>query len=201
MQLTYFDDHWYNVRIKMSPTAHHHTPASCTELYELVTAVLTMLQGLHALGLVHRDIRLANVLRDGTRWIVTDWELAGRAPQAVKYDIKRLPPDVKDGIGIVHYSTSTDLWQVRKALALVLNSKYLLWLFFGVSSCLVSLRNADLDHEVGRLVHGVFACTGCLRLQSGKQGIIRCTVECADIVAENVHDKQQPGSTWLPALQ
>lgn len=50
------------------------------ELRALVEAVAAALGAAHALGWVHRDVKPANILRLGERWVLADWGL-GRRPR------------------------------------------------------------------------------------------------------------------------
>ena len=62
-ELPHFDiDGFYNVKLELSPVGATVTPQSDAELRSLVSDVLSTLHALHVAGLVHRDVRLVNIL-------------------------------------------------------------------------------------------------------------------------------------------
>lgn len=100
------------VYVVLEPVGARIEPRSIEELRSLAESMLELLVQLHAHGLVHRDIRIANVVRAGGEWVLIDWELAGTADQLLPFDIARVPEPVRSKTR--PYTFKDDLWQVRQ---------------------------------------------------------------------------------------
>lgn len=98
------------VYVKLTPVGARTEPRNTEQLRSLAESMLQLLVQLHAHGLVHRDIRSANVVRAGGEWVLIDWELAGAADQPLPFDIARVPEPVRSRVR--PYTFKDDLWQV-----------------------------------------------------------------------------------------
>ncbi len=83
-------DSQQTVEIHLSPVGAAADPSTDEHLRSLVRDVLSALEILHQSGLVHRDVRMANVINFRSQWILIDFELAGRADEPVWF--VSLPP-------------------------------------------------------------------------------------------------------------
>lgn len=113
-------------RLIAKPVCLEVQPVDEGELRDAVRCVLTALAAFHKAGLVHRDVRWPNVLRDPTDgptcWRLADFELAGTAGTIVptnragtsRISRQYLPPENRDGDV---YTTAGDVWCVGKLLS------------------------------------------------------------------------------------
>ena len=101
------------VTLHLAPVGARFSIRSDAQLRSLVSSLLSTLQAVHQAGLVHRDIREDNAVRYFDRWVLIDWELAGRADEQVWWHGKSLPPAVEAGNA---YICQHDLWQVGKLI-------------------------------------------------------------------------------------
>ena len=62
--------------LEVRPVCLPEMPQSLNELCIAIKGVLTALAELHRRECVHRDVRWPNILKDGDRWILADFELA-----------------------------------------------------------------------------------------------------------------------------
>ena len=103
------------VELRIEPVCLEVMPSSESELCNAVRAVLRALDALHSRGLVHRDVRWPNVLRNAAgEWLLADFELADvtgsplperfRAAASVPADARRGGPWVP----------ACDLWQLGR---------------------------------------------------------------------------------------
>ena len=97
--------------LRLAPVGDILDISSDAQLHSLLTSLLSTLQAVHGAGFVHRDIRTDNILQYNNRWVLIDWELAGRADEKVWWHGKSLPDAVLAG---ELYTRQHDLWQVGK---------------------------------------------------------------------------------------
>ena len=71
--------------LHLEPLGRRLSPLRETEQKVFLRNILTALQGLHAIGWVHRDIRFTNTIRVENDWYLIDLELANEVD-------KDLPP-------------------------------------------------------------------------------------------------------------
>ena len=105
----------HKVQLQLSPVGAAATVHADPDLRSLVPDLLSSLEALHGADIVHRDVRLANIIRCHDRWVLIDPELAGRAGDRVWFDSKWLPErfrSLEDG-----YLPGHDLWMVGKIIA------------------------------------------------------------------------------------
>ena len=98
------------IEIKLGPVGSRHRPNTAPELYILASSLLELLTALHALGLVHRDIRRDNIIYSQGQWVLIDWELSGPTDELLPFAIKRVPAQVVARTR--PYIAQDDLWQV-----------------------------------------------------------------------------------------
>lgn len=78
------------VDLKLKPIARTVKPRDETDFKFLVSCILKAIVDLHEHGICHRDIRMANILRAPSEWILIDFELAGRAGECVFWNSRSL---------------------------------------------------------------------------------------------------------------
>jgi len=78
------------VELKLKPIARVLKPKDERDFKFLVSCILKAIVGLHEHGICHRDIRMANILRAPSEWILIDFELAGRAGDRVFWNSRSL---------------------------------------------------------------------------------------------------------------
>ena len=100
----------YHVELELEPVGASFIVQNSNELQSLVASLLSTLRLLHAAGYVHRDIRMDNIVKYFERWLLIDWELAGRVDQEVWWEGKLLPDPVR--LRQHPYTVQIDLWQV-----------------------------------------------------------------------------------------
>lgn len=100
----------YHVELELEPVGASFIIQDDNELQSLVASLLSTLRLLHAAGYVHRDIRMDNIVKYFERWLLIDWEVAGRVDQEVWWEGKLLPDPVR--LRQHPYTVQTDLWQV-----------------------------------------------------------------------------------------
>jgi hypothetical protein len=107
------------LKLHLVPMGLTRIPRSEQEMFQSLRDVLCALQGLHALGWVHRDVRPENILFDVTRneYVLFDLEWAERSNCPLgRFQPKasRLPPEVRAG-GM--WTPAGDLWQAGLLLS------------------------------------------------------------------------------------
>ncbi len=99
-----------SVRVRLEPMGALVRITDIAQLRSLVYSLLSTLNHIHEYDFVHRDIRLENVVKATTGWVLIDWELAGRTNQFVWWEGNLLPDGVKHRLE--PYTCKTDLWQL-----------------------------------------------------------------------------------------
>jgi len=102
--------------LEIRPVCVEVKPRSTAELRCAIRCVLTALMHLHDRGLVHRDVRWPNVLKDENDWKLADFELADKVGSVVprgKIANRYLPPElqVEENVG---YEPSGDVFCVGR---------------------------------------------------------------------------------------
>ncbi len=101
------------LHLRITPLALQVKPQSEAELKACVLCLLQALEGLHALGWVHRDIRWPNVLKTESAWILSDFENSDRVNSQVRWVNEALPLEVRNG---APYLRSADMYQIGHLL-------------------------------------------------------------------------------------
>ncbi len=103
------------VKLVLTPVAAAWELLDNNDLRRLCTDMLETLRALHEAGFVHRDVRDSNVLRDTTRFLLIDWELAAPIGEPVFWHAAEgaLPPGVQIG---TPWQQWMDLWQLGRML-------------------------------------------------------------------------------------
>ena len=106
------------VELRIEPVCLEEVPSSEGELRDAVRAVLRALEALHARGLVHRDVRWPNVLRNAAgEWLLADFELADAAGEPLPEHYRRaasVPAEARRG---EPWTPACDLWQLGRLVA------------------------------------------------------------------------------------
>jgi len=99
------------VELQLEPIGAVTFIRSQLDLARMVRSIATTLKTVHSVGLVHRDVRVENILKlqDPLDWLLIDWELSGFVGEKVWWQGKALPPFA--GPGQV-YNVQGDLWQL-----------------------------------------------------------------------------------------
>ena len=97
------------VQLQLSPVGAAGGPTTDDGLRRLSRDVLIALDALHEADLVHRDVRMANIVNCRSRWILIDLELAGKAGELVWFRSDHLPQRVQSG---EPYQKADDLWML-----------------------------------------------------------------------------------------
>ncbi len=92
------------------PIGARRYPHDEQSLKTATTCVLQFLDGFHAAGYVHRDLRWPNVLSTGKGWMVIDFELSSRLDTNVFWHHDCLPPAVDARTAV--YTIQSDLYLV-----------------------------------------------------------------------------------------
>ena len=103
------------VELRIEPVCLEVMPSSESELCNAVRAVLRALDALHSRGLVHRDVRWPNVLRNAAgEWLLADFELADVTGTPLPEQFRAaasVPADARLGGPWV---PACDLWQLGR---------------------------------------------------------------------------------------
>ena len=106
------------VELRITPVCLEVMPSDESELRDAVCAVLRALEALHARGLVHRDVRWPNVLRNAANeWLLADFELADviEAPLPERFRAAAgFPAETRRG---GPWLPACDLWQLGRLVA------------------------------------------------------------------------------------
>ncbi|KAK9828950.1 hypothetical protein WJX72_002982 [[Myrmecia] bisecta] len=87
------------VELRLTPVGAQLEVRSSAELGTLLRSLLATLAALHSAGLVHRDIRSANVIWSGRTWLLIDWELAGWDGEGTLYcQTEKVPVGLPPGM-------------------------------------------------------------------------------------------------------
>ena len=101
------------IELHLSPVGAHLHIQTSEQLRSLAIALLTTAVGMHQAGIVHCDIRPANIVQYRGEWVLIDWELAGRIDREVWWRAKERPPFVQlNGT----WPIAADLWQIGRVI-------------------------------------------------------------------------------------
>ena len=116
---------------KFAPVGRSYLPQNLSELLDALICVAEALCVMHAIGIMHRDIRWANIfhafqpscdyeqkLEDSHEWILFDFEYAAKAPQPA-FGAQTLTPGnhapemvatETDEMRLIEHGIATDIW-------------------------------------------------------------------------------------------
>ena len=99
-----------SIKLELEPVGTPVLVKSAPQLAQLLSTVLAVLKVVHAAGLVHRDVRIENIIQVQQQYVLIDWELAGAANFDIFWRAKVMPQAVQDRLR--PYQAVDDLWQV-----------------------------------------------------------------------------------------
>ena len=104
-----------SLKLSLVPVAARWRLADNASLRLLIANVLETLSHVHRLGFVHRDVRDDNILRDKDRFLLIDWEVAGRVDQPPFWAAAAawVPPGTNRA---TPWQPWMDLWQLGKVM-------------------------------------------------------------------------------------
>ena len=102
-----------HVRLSLFPVGARFLIKSDDQLRSLTISVLETVAAMHQAGLVHRDIRVDNIVHYFGQWILIDWELAGPVHEKVWWTAREKPPGIRMGLP---WTIAADLWQVGRII-------------------------------------------------------------------------------------
>ena len=99
------------VELRITPVCVNCRPNTEAELKAAISCVLIALNVFHMKGYVHRDVRWPNVLLDGSRWLLADFELSEKAGEVlpVSFRSSKMSPEANSGKPVL---SPGDMWQV-----------------------------------------------------------------------------------------
>ena len=101
------------IELHLSPVGARFHILTSDQQGSLITSLLTTAAAMHQAGIVHRDIRAANVVQYCGSWVLIDWELAGPVNALVWWTPEGTPPGVQlQGT----WPITADLWQVWRLI-------------------------------------------------------------------------------------
>ena len=101
------------VKLQLKPIGHSWNLNSHQRMVQFANSLLMTLKHVHDKGFVHCDVRADNVVEIPGRWLLIDWELAGKSGAEVFWDSLAAPPGVHCGSP---WLASHDLWQMGKLI-------------------------------------------------------------------------------------
>ena len=104
-----------NARVKLSlhPVGARFLIQAADQLRSLTISLLETVAAMHERGLVHRDIRLDNIVHHYGQWILIDWELAAPVGAVVWWSATVKPPGIQMG---GPWTFAADLWQIARII-------------------------------------------------------------------------------------
>ncbi|CAI2172503.1 9572_t:CDS:1 [Funneliformis geosporum] len=103
-------------RVILSPLGYCYEPQNESELKDVIKTVLKVINEIHSIGYVHRDIRWPNILRQPNGdWLVIDLEYGGKADEAPNFGpfIEWSPEATANDV----YKTQYDIYQIGRLMA------------------------------------------------------------------------------------
>ena len=102
-----------HIELHLSPVGVRFQIQTSDQLRSLTTSLLTTAAAIHLAGIVHCDIRAANVVQYRGEWVLIDWELAGPIGTPVWWRAKDPPPATQSQGG---WPIAADLWQIGRLI-------------------------------------------------------------------------------------
>ncbi len=101
------------IELHLFPVGARFHISTSDQLRSLTTSLLTTAAAMHRAGIVHCDIRAANVVQYCSDWVLIDWELAGPISTPVWWRAKETPPAAQlQG----RWPIAADLWQIGRLI-------------------------------------------------------------------------------------
>ena len=101
------------VKLSLHPVGARFLIQTADQLRSLTISLLETVTAMHGKGLVHRDIRLDNIVQHYGQWILIDWELAAPVGAEVWWSATVTPPGIQMG---GPWTFAADLWQIARII-------------------------------------------------------------------------------------